>query len=224
MINYLLPILAVLSGLLFVLVVRPEKKDHLKLLLAFSGSFLLALTVFDLLPEVYEHDSGKKTGIFIMTGIFLQVFLEYFSHGAEHGHVHPHVKRSGFPWLLFTSLSIHSLLEGFPMHEHETLVYGIVVHKVPIAIILSTFFLDMGMQRNKVIPLLVVFALMTPLGSFLAFYFDIMKTYYHEISAIVIGIFLHISTIILFESTENHRYNIRKLVVILLGVTAAFML
>jgi len=40
---------------------------------------------------------------------------------------------------------------------------------------------------------------------------------------VVIGIFLHISTTILFESTENHRFNSIKFIVILLGAGLAFL-
>jgi hypothetical protein len=36
--------------------------------------------------------------------------------------------------------------------------------------------------------------------------------------AFVIGIFLHISTTILFESDQNHRFNFIKLLSIILGI------
>jgi hypothetical protein len=36
--------------------------------------------------------------------------------------------------------------------------------------------------------------------------------------AIVIGIFMHISTTILFESTESHRFNLAKGVAALVGI------
>jgi hypothetical protein len=36
--------------------------------------------------------------------------------------------------------------------------------------------------------------------------------------AVVIGIFLHLSTTILFESDEGHQYNVRKAISIALGV------
>jgi zinc transporter ZupT len=224
MINYILPIVAVLSGLIFVILVRPGKKSSLKLFLAFSGAFLLSLTVFDLLPEVYKQSASDEVGIFIMVGIFIQVFLEFFSRGAEHGHVHAHSTFSGFPWLLFTSLSIHSILEGFPLHVHESLVIGIVIHKLPVSIILSTFFLDYGISKAKVVILLILFAFMTPLGSFLSEHLLVIEPYLNFISALVIGIFLHISTTILFESSEGHTFNIRKLLVIAFGVLTAYFL
>ena len=101
--QYILPILAVIIGLL-VSIVTDHKRNYLsKLLLSFSGSFLLALTLFDLLPEVYEHLETKQTGVFIMAGILLQVVLEFFSKGAEHGHIHIHHDETKFPWLLFLS-------------------------------------------------------------------------------------------------------------------------
>ena len=87
---YLLPILAVVFGFAFVVVFNPTIKNNLKLLLAFSGAFLLSLTVFEMIPNLYSHDNSKTIGLFIMLGILLQIFLEFFSKGAEHGHVHVH--------------------------------------------------------------------------------------------------------------------------------------
>src|SRR5690606_35362775 len=113
MIKYFLPIIAVILGVLIALLSKGKKNINTKLLLSFSGSFLLALTLFELMPEVYEHLEGKSTGLFIMGGILLQIILEFFSKGAEHGHIHIHKNQTHFPWPLFISLCIHSFLEGF---------------------------------------------------------------------------------------------------------------
>ncbi|HIC30650.1 MAG TPA: ZIP family metal transporter, partial [Flavobacteriaceae bacterium] len=90
MLNIILPILSVVLGFLIVLIFKPKKSTNLKLLLAFSGAFLLSITVFNFLPEVYHHHHDKPIGLFIMAGILLQIVLEFFSKGAEHGHVHIH--------------------------------------------------------------------------------------------------------------------------------------
>ena len=87
--NYLLPLIAVILGYILALVIQPKKKSNLKLLLAFSGSFLLSVTVISLLPEVYET-KNTTIGLYIMLGILFQIILEFFSKGAEHGHVHGH--------------------------------------------------------------------------------------------------------------------------------------
>lgn len=223
MLNIILPILSVVFGYVLVFIIKPKQPKHLKLLLAFSGAFLLSITVFSFLPEVYKQEN-KNVGLFIMVGILMQIILEFFSKGAEHGHVHINKNTIAFPWLLFISLSIHSVLEGIPIHAHDSLIYGIIIHKLPVAIILSTFFLASKMPKSKSFLFLLLFAIMTPLGVVLSENFSFFKVYFIEISAIVIGIFLHISTTILFESNEGHKFNITKLGTIVLAVVIAYFI
>ncbi len=222
--TYLLPILGVLLSFAFVLISKPKSKENFKLLLAFSGAFLLALTVFELLPSAYENSDAKTIGVFVMLGILLQIFLEFFSKGAEHGHVHIDSEKSNFPWPLFLSLSLHAFLEGFPIENHDTILYGILIHKIPIAVILSIFLLGSKIKLVKAILFILLFALMTPLGSFIASNSNFASQYYGPITALVIGVFLHISTVILFESSEGHKFNLRKLLVIIVGIVIAYFL
>jgi zinc transporter ZupT len=65
-----LPLLSVIIGYIAALIIRPKNKTNLKLLLAFSGSFLLSLTVMHLLPEIYE--SKIPIFSFIMLGILFK--------------------------------------------------------------------------------------------------------------------------------------------------------
>lgn len=194
------------------------------MLLAFSGSFLLALTFFELLPEVYLQSNQKRVAIFILLGILLQVFLEFFSKGAEHGHMHLELKNDGIPIFLFLSLSIHALIEGFPITKENTIIYGILVHKIPIALILATFLVASKMKMLTIILFMTFFALMTPLGSYLAMHSDIVANYANELTALTIGVFLHVSTIILFESSKGHSFNLTKLLVIILGIGMAYFM
>ncbi|HEX9150624.1 MAG TPA: ZIP family metal transporter [Flavobacterium sp.] len=221
--NYLLPLLSVLIGYIFALILRPKNKTNLKLLLAFSGSFLLSLTVMHLLPEVYESAS-PKIGIFIMLGILFQIILEFFSKGAEHGHVHGHEIMTQIPWLLFISLCIHAFLEGFPVSHHHDLAIGIAIHHLPIAIILTTFFINASLDKKAILFFMVTFAIMTPLGTFLSDYMPILNVYYTEITAIVIGILFHISSTIIFETSEGHKFNIAKVSMIILGIGLAYFI
>ncbi|MCF7560913.1 ZIP family metal transporter [Sabulilitoribacter multivorans] len=222
--KFLLPIIAVVLGVILAFFTKKQKAWNTKLLLSFSGAFLLALTLFELLPEVYSHLDTKLTGLFIMCGILLQIILELFSKGAEHGHVHIHKDETNFPWLLFISLCIHSFLEGFSIHDHNDMVYGVIVHKIPIAMIISIFLLQSSFTKLQVAAFLIVFALMTPLGTFISNTSEAIVDYAHFINAIVIGIFFHISTTILFESGEGHKFNLSKFVSIILGVGIAYMI
>ena len=221
--NYVLPLLSVLIGYLIAIVLKPRVKQNLKLLLAFSGSFLLSLTVLHLLPDVYES-GNKSVGIFIMCGILFQIILEFFSKGAEHGHVHGHEKLRQMPWLLFISLCIHAFLEGFPVSHHKDLAYGIAVHHLPIAIILTTFFIQAELNKIVLFFFMLTFAIMTPLGTLASDSFPIVNQYYIEITAVVIGILFHISSTIIFESSEGHKFNIAKVSMIILGIVLASFL
>jgi zinc transporter ZupT len=218
--NYILPLLSVLLGYAIALLIKPEKRNNLKLLLAFSGSFLLSLTVMHLLPDVYTS-SDHNIGIFIMIGILFQIILEFFSKGAEHGHVHGHDKITQMPWLLFISLCIHAFLEGFPVSQHHDLAYGIAIHHLPIAIILTTFFLKAELNKTILFVFMISFALMTPLGTYVSEINPSIIVYYKEITAVVIGILFHISSTIIFESSEGHKFNIAKISMIILGILLA---
>lgn len=225
MYHHVFSILAVFVGSIIVYIFKPSNQKNLKLLLAFSGAFLLAITIFNLLPEVFEdHHHAKQTGVWIMIGILLQKILEYFSKGAEHGHIHLQKKTTRIPKLLFISLGIHALLEGFPIHHTEGILVGIIVHKIPIAMILTTFLINTQIKRTTILGLLFIFALMTPLGTFISEHFEAIQKYYKEITALVIGIFLHVSTTILFESNEGHKFNITKLMVILAATASAYFI
>jgi len=221
--NYLLPLLSVLLGFTIALGLKPKGKTNLKLLLAFSGSFLLSLTVMHLLPDVYESGSAK-VGLFIMLGILFQIILEFFSKGAEHGHVHGHDKMTQMPWLLFISLCIHAFLEGFPVGHHHDLAYGIAIHHLPIAIILTTFFLNAQLNKTALLFFMLTFAAMTPLGTLVSDNLPILNDYYTQITAVVIGILFHISSTIIFESSEGHKFNIAKVSMIILGIVLASFL
>ena len=220
---YLALILAVVIGVLIAKFIAPQKKV-IQIFLSFSGAYLLSITVLHLLPEVFESQQ-KNIGLYILLGIVIQTILEYLSKGAEHGHVHAHDLGNHVPWLLFVSLSIHAFLEGVPLgiENNQGLLWAIIIHKVPIAIILAVFFKNSNLSTPKVALFLSLFGLMTPMGSWVAQDLTILKQYQVEINALVIGIFLHISTAILFESSENHQFNFKKFIAILIGFSVAFV-
>jgi zinc transporter ZupT len=222
MISYLAPILAVIFGVAIVLLSHKSKPLNLKLFLAFSGAFLLSTTIFELLPEVYSQLETKKIGVFIMGGILLQIILEFYSKGAEHGHLHYHESKSLFPWFLFTSIGIHAFFEGFPLKDHENIIIGVVIHKIPIAILITTYLIKSKLPNSQVVLFLLIFTLMTPLGSLASELLDITPNVIYSINAVVIGMFFHISTIILFESSEGHHFNLNKILIIISAVVLAY--
>jgi len=90
-----------------------------------------------------------------LAGIILQSILESFSKGAEHGHIHIHTDGKKFPLLLFVSLCIHAFSEGLPIHSaDQNLLWAILVHKIPIAIVLTSFLLQAKYSKKIIVSFL----------------------------------------------------------------------
>lgn len=230
---YLFPFFAVVIGFIIAFFFQPKSKKQIKLLLAFSGSFLLALTLMHLLPNVYYQELKgildtshihSHTGLYILFGIIFQIILEYFSKGAEHGHVHGHDKIYHIPWLMFFSLCLHALFEGIPINNEPHLAIGIAIHHLPIAMILTLFFKNAQLNNIAIALFMVVFAMMTPLGTLMASQLTVIKDYQNQLLGFVIGILFHISSTIIFESNEGHKFNITKLIAIVLGIVLASLM
>lgn len=238
LIIYVSLVLSVLGGGLLVLWIGSTNEKVMKILLAFSGAFLLGISFLHLVPEAYESNA-RNAGIFILCGFLFQLLLEFFSEGIEHGHIHLHHGQSRFPVVIMISLCIHAFVEGIPLereihgaqhlgHDHgdHSLLIGIVLHNIPVSLALMTMFLKSGLSVSKSLIWLMIFATMGPLGAFLGHFFGAEISLYWQdffdiTLAIVIGMFLHISTTILFESTEGHRFNLVKMIAIFLGVVMA---
>ena len=217
-----------LLGGLGIFLFKKDNSNRLKLVLSFSGAYLFAITVLHLMPDVYSSEN-PQIGLFILGGFLLQIFMEQFSEGIEHGHIHKHShKQFVFPVGIMISLCLHAFLEGMPLAkgQHEELVYGIALHHIPAAFALGSVLMENKLSKRIVIVLLVLFALMSPLGYWLSFEIGKgaignIEVYFDRIMGVVIGIFLHISTTILFESSVDHKFNLKKVVAVLLGVSIA---
>jgi hypothetical protein len=71
---------------------------------------------------------------------------------------------------------------------------------------------------------MLVFTLMTPLGSLIGSFLNISSKIIQNVNAVVIEMFLHISTTILFESSEGHNFNINKILIIISTVVLAYII
>lgn len=219
--NYILPLAAVALGALFILLGKSTLRKQLPLLLAFSGAFLLATTITAVLPELFHHGESNIS-YWILSGIVIQIALENLTKGAEHGHIHLHA-HSSIPWALVIGISLHAFIEGFPIHQHQQLLWAVVIHKLPIAMLLVTALWQSESPKTRKLFILIVFALMTPLGSFFSEHLPNLEPFTTKITALVAGVMLHISTTILFESADNHKFNTPKTIAIVLGLGLAAM-
>lgn len=219
----------VLGGGLLYFVFGKSNAAVLKLSLAFSGAYLFAITVTHLIPEVYDS-IVPNIGVYVLAGFIFQILLEYFSEGIEHGHIHVHKHHTkAFPLAMMFSLCLHSFFEGMPLadkSQQQSLLTGIILHHVPVAFALVSMLQQSKVSIQTTVISLVVFAGMCPVGAITGNYFGNIfpEAQFEIVMAVVIGIFLHISTTILFESESDHRFNLKKMMVILAGVVLALVM
>jgi zinc transporter ZupT len=229
--DYLILLSSIALGALTVFGFKLHQPKHVKLLNSFTGAFLLSLTLLHLLPELYifpEGQGGKGAllllGVLMLAGFFVQLALDFISMGVEHGHAH-HLHGHA-PYGVVAGLCLHALVEGMGLGNAATyydpasrrlLLWSIVVHNYPVSIALLGMLLGWGMKRGNGLLLLGLFAGMGPLGMLLSGNIPFLAHHSRELMAIVIGIFMHISTTILFESGEVHRIHVPKLIAIIVG-------
>jgi zinc and cadmium transporter len=213
------------------------RKIPLRLILAFSAAYLFAISIIHMLPEAFVDNNVKQVGLFIVIGFCLQLVIDTFSTGIEHGHIHMHSQEchKHLPLGIIIGLLLHSFLEGLPIYDINSpangninyqLILGLGIHNLPITIAFVALLKD---HQTKKWLLLVLFALMAPLGylaSFMlqSFGLNNYDTYSRFAYAMVIGIFLHISTAILFETSDQHKYNVKKIIVMGAGIIVAYFI
>src|SRR4051812_18836656 len=176
--DYLVLLSSILLGALTVFGFKLHQPKHIKVLNAFTGAFLLSLTLLHLLPELYDlpHDDGGHKevlllGVLMLGGFFVQLALDFISMGVEHGHAH-HLHGHP-PYGIVAGLCLHALVEAMALGNATTyydpasrklLLWSIVVHNYPVSIALLAMLLQWGMRPRNGVVVLGLFALMAPIG------------------------------------------------------------
>lgn len=211
------------------------QSSTLKLPLVFAGSFLFAVTIIHILPEIFTiSEAPMQIGIFVLLGFFLQQFLETFTSGVEHGHFHEgHMTNVRSRYSLMIALIIHSLLEGallthespfHDQHESYSLILGIVFHKMPAAFALMVVMRAASSITTRDVMVLLLFSLASPIGLIFSNYIlTISEDNLIALFALVSGSFLHISTTIFVETSPNHRLGWKRTLVSILGAAIAIL-
>lgn len=229
----ILLITAAIAGALAAWIFRRQThSEFLNILLSFSGAYLLGVVVLHLLPEVFAGSTSNTVALGILFGFFIQLIIVQFTRGIEHGHLHlhDHLSKSYVFGVLF-GLGLHAFMEGLPLasassdptHIHP-LFWAIAVHKIPETFALATVLFFSYKKASSAFILIMIFACMTPLGSFAGNYFTGDSADMHVVTGIVCGSLIHISTTIIFEASgKAHRISIYKFLAILLGAGIALL-
>lgn len=245
--EYAILFLSVMLGGGAALLLKKNNKEILQLVLAFTGAYIMGLSVLHLMPTVFASTS-HTIGLWVLLGFFVQLLLEQLSAGIEHGHIHVHEHgKRNFAIQVMLGLCIHAFIEGLPLsgyeelhalmcehhHEHAAsggnfLLFGIIMHKIPAAFALGILLMLSGFSKKVVFGCLFLFASMSPLGAAIPQIMNagsIDPKVMNILTAIVVGSFLHIATTILFEqdSSHQHKIPIKKLGAIAAGLIAAII-
>lgn len=208
------------------------KQSTIRYPLIFAGSFLFAITIIHILPEVFTlSQNPMRIGIYVLVGFFFQQVLEILTSGVEHGHFHAHNGSRRSVLFVILGLSIHSVLEGALLthdspfhgqHESSSLLIGILLHKLPAAFALAAILKGSGKLKPMHFLVLAVFSVMSPLGLILSdVILDIPKNYFLMLFAFVSGSFLHISTTIFVETSPDHQFKPGRIIVSIIGAAVA---
>lgn len=224
---YIAVVLGVAVWSLMTLVGRKVPDGIMRGITVFGGAFLLGICVLGLLPEATEGTS-RLPFFCILAGFLIQQLLEALSAHAEHGHVEDH-HNHGVPVLgLMLGLCLHAFLEGMPLVENsgavnQGLVWGIVIHNIPVALILVALFTAHRMGFWRVLALLLLFGIMSPAGSLVnLFLVQPDEEQQRMIIGLVIGVLLHVSSSILFDH-KQHGFSWLNLGLCVVAFAAAFL-
>lgn len=230
---YIAVVLGVAVWSLMTLVGRKIPDGVMRGVTVFGGAFLLGICVLSLLPEATETSTLNtqhltlNTGFCILAGFLIQQLLEALSAHAEHGHVEDH--GAGVPVLgLMLGLCLHAFLEGMPLVEmdgsvNSGLLFGILIHNIPVALILVALLTAHRMGFWRVLALLTLFGLMSPLGSLFNLYLvQPNEEQQRMIIGLVIGVLLHVSSSILFDH-KQHGFSWLNLALCVVAFAAAFL-
>lgn len=215
----------------------------LRLLLVFSGGYLLAITLLHLMPTLFMptiagYISYQWASSCILIGFFLQRFIETFSTGVAHGHTMVPasegccIRRSKtLPFL--SCILLHALLDGSALtHSHlygdhhqsqDSLLMGMVLHKFVEAFAFMNVLRSFSTSLKRHLCYLILFSLASPVGWFMCHYLAhyLSSSIGVVLFALVVGNFLYISSTILLESNPDHNINQYACWVGLLGAALA---
>jgi len=189
---------------------RPKHNHWLELADAFASGIFLGTALFHMLPDAIRDFSAIQTisGYpiaegFCAAGFLILLFMERLSHyfASEKNHA------TTLSCMLAVILIVHSLIEGTvlgvnPTYATATIIFiAIIAHKGSESFALAVVLNRSHLSLQKIISLIMLFSLMTPLGVlFGAALTESLKINHGELftasfNAFAAGTFLYMSTL-----------------------------
>ncbi|MEI6499128.1 MAG: ZIP family metal transporter [bacterium] len=232
---YLIGILAVISTLLGGLFAL-KLKDKLHLILGFSAGAVVAVALFDLIPESIELVSAKYNTqtvmLFIAIGFCVfMIFDRFFSihpHSKEHcANPHHHTDRFGV-----VALAIHSLIDGlgvglaFKVSPEVGIIVAVAVlaHKFTDGINTVSMTLKDEREREDTILWLSINALAPMIGIISSLFFNISQTNLGLTLSIFAGLFLYLGASELIPESHHRHPTFWTSLMTVLGMVTLYLI
>jgi len=189
-----------------------------------AGGFFLGAALLHLLPEAQESleilDGAIPWAmVFCLVGFLLILFLEKLVISGDHHAPHATTlsgKSPLYPYVLTIVLSLHSVIAGYALGAGGTMNMVMIIfaaeisHKLSAAFALGVSLVRSGIETSRLRRVLLLFALMTPLGIGLGEFVssriqgETSTVVSSIINAIAAGTFLYVAIVdILHEEFES---------------------
>lgn len=216
----LLIFLTALLVVIYPIKTRAYPKHHhlLELADAFASGIFLGAALFHMLPDANQgfalalgNNTHPIAELFCAAGFLILLFLERLSHYTSGDDQHS----SAIPYTLAVILIVHALIEGAVLGVNTTLAtafiifLAIIAHKGSESFALAVILNRSNFKLNRIVTLIVLFSLMTPLGILLGttvtefLQFKTGQLITAGFNAFAAGTFLYMST--LHHINHHHR-------------------
>lgn len=228
--------IAGLVGGLSSFLISHDRQKLVQYLLIATGAYLFSVMIKHIIPHAVETYS-ENILMWVLAGFFLQHVIQQFSQGVEHGHahVHEHLPIQKLIYIML-GLSIHAFFEGAPLVESfadtkifSGLLIGLLLHKIPESFALACLVSHSVKTKANRLIWVVGFSAITPIALLFFSQYKNSAWYSPQIFGAVIGLIcgtlLHISTTIIFETTNNkHQIKWYKIICLIIGFAVSLIL
>lgn len=207
---------------------------------------IVALILFELLPETYEVLNGEL-GLFrtifciiilVLIGIFilkiLDSFIPHHEHEAHHNHKHKtdecyneHLNHIGL--ISASAVIVHNIIEGMSLYLVTTnsvlsgllMCIGIGLHNIPMGLVIASTLYNSNYSQKDTIKITLVVSLSTFIGGIIMF---IVGGVPHLIEGILLGVTLGMLIYIAFFELFHQIYHMKNKKISNIGISFGMIL
>ncbi len=217
---------AFLGGLLTIMG-KSFGKERLKLTSGFSAGLLITIALAHMLPE----SDLENNYLYAVLGFGIFYLIQGFTASGSCRDAHCEEEHPSGGLIAWTGMSFHALVDGLAMGVGFStspdlgllIALAILIHKAPIGFSLTSILRSRGYRTGQILPLLLVFAALTPSGAILSgFTVGMERSLLNAALAFSGGTFLHISVSDLLPRAHAER-NRTIILYVLLGIVVGLL-